>query len=242
MSTGTLYIIATPIGNLEDITMRAVRILGEVDLIAAEDTRKTAILLNHYTIKKPLTSYFEHNEQVKTGWLVSELKAGKNIALVSEAGTPTISDPGFRIVAAAIAESITVVPVPGACAAIAALSASGLPVHRFAFEGFLPPKSGKRKNLLKKIAAEERTLIFYESPYRIQAALADMLEVLGDRRVAVGRELTKLHEEFIYGTLSAIAARLRGSVIKGEFTVVVEGCPLKKKTAISNGALRDEPA
>jgi 16S rRNA (cytidine1402-2'-O)-methyltransferase len=229
MSTGILYIVSTPIGNLEDITLRALRILREVDLIAAEDTRKTAILLNHYTIKKPLTSYFEHNEQVKTGWLVSELKSGKNIALVSEAGTPTISDPGFRIVSAAIAESITVVPVPGVCAAIAALSASGLPVHRFAFEGFLPPKSGKRKNLLKKIAGEERTLIFYESPYRIQAALADMLEVLGDRRVAVGRELTKLHEEFICGTLSAIAGRLGSTVIKGEFTIVVEGCPVKKK-------------
>ena len=229
MSTGTLYIIATPIGNLEDITMRAVRILGEVDLIAAEDTRKTAILLNHYTIKKPLTSYFEHNEQVKTGWLVSELKAGKNIALVSEAGTPTISDPGFRIVAAALAESITVVPVPGACAAIAALSASGLPVHRFAFEGFLPPKSGKRKNLLKKIASEERTLIFYESPYRIQAAIADMIEVLGERRAVVARELTKLHEEFIYGTLPVIAEKLGRAVIKGEFTVVVEGCPVRKK-------------
>ena len=164
MSTGTLYIVSTPIGNLEDITMRALRILSEVDLIAAEDTRKTSILLNHYTIKKPLTSYFEHNEQVKTGWLISQLKEGKNIALVSEAGTPTISDPGFRIVAAAIAESIPVVPLPGVCAAIAALSASGLAVHRFAFEGFLPPKSGKRKNLLKKIAGEERTLIFYESP------------------------------------------------------------------------------
>jgi len=209
--------------------MRALRILAEVDLIAAEDTRKTSILLNHYTIKKPLTSYFEHNEQVKTGWLVGRLKDGENIALVSEAGTPTISDPGFRIVAAAIAADITVVPVPGACAAIAALSASGLPVHRFAFEGFLPPKSGKRKNLLKKIAAEERTLIFYESPYRIQAAIADMLEVLGERRAVVARELTKLHEEFMYGTLSVIAERLCSAVIKGEFTVVVEGCPDKKK-------------
>lgn len=229
MSTGTLYIVSTPIGNLEDITMRALRILAEVDLIAAEDTRKTSILLNHYTIKKPLTSYFEHNEQVKTGWLVDRLKDGENIALVSEAGTPTISDPGFRIVAAAIAAEITVVPVPGACAAIAALSASGLPVHRFAFEGFLPPKSGKRKNLLKKIAAEERTLIFYESPYRIQAAIADMLEVLGERRAVVARELTKLHEEFMYGTLSVIAERLCSAVIKGEFTVVVEGCSDKKK-------------
>jgi 16S rRNA (cytidine1402-2'-O)-methyltransferase len=229
MSTGALYIVSTPIGNLEDITMRALRILAEVDLIAAEDTRKTSILLNHYTIKKPLTSYFEHNEQVKTGWLVSQLKEGKNIALVSEAGTPTISDPGFRIVAAAIAADITVVPVPGACAAIAALSASGLPVHRFAFEGFLPPKSGKRKNLLKKIAGEERTLIFYESPYRIQSAIADMIEVLGERRAVVARELTKLHEEFIYGTLSIIAEKLRSAVIKGEFTVVVEGCPDRKK-------------
>ncbi|MCX5900779.1 MAG: 16S rRNA (cytidine(1402)-2'-O)-methyltransferase, partial [Proteobacteria bacterium] len=217
MSTGTLYIVSTPIGNLEDITMRALRILAEVDLIAAEDTRKTSILLNHYTIKKPLTSYFEHNEQVKTGWLISELQAGKNIALVSEAGTPTISDPGFRIVAAAIAAEITVVPVPGPCAAIGALSTSGLAVHRFAFEGFLPPKSGKRKNLLKKIAGEERTLIFYESPYRIQAAIADMLAVLGDRRAVVARELTKIHEEFIYGTLSSIAERLGSAVIKGEF-------------------------
>jgi 16S rRNA (cytidine1402-2'-O)-methyltransferase len=229
MTTGILYIVSTPIGNLEDISMRALRILGAVDLIAAEDTRKTSILLNHYTIKKPLTSYFEHNEQVKTDWLVGELKAGKNIALVSEAGTPTISDPGFRIVAAAIAESITVVPVPGACAAVAALSASGLPVHRFAFEGFLPPKPGKRKNLLKKIAGEERTLIFYESPYRIQSALADMIEVLGDRRAMVARELTKLHEELIYGTLSSIAERLGNTAIKGEFTLVVEGCLKKQK-------------
>jgi 16S rRNA (cytidine1402-2'-O)-methyltransferase len=229
MSTGTLYIVSTPIGNLEDITIRALRILAEVDLIAAEDTRKTSILLNHYTIKKPLTSYFEHNEQVKTGWLVSQLQEGKNIALVSEAGTPTISDPGFRIVAAAIAAEMTVVPVPGACAAIAALSASGLAVHRFAFEGFLPPKSGKRKNLLKKIAGEERTLIFYESPYRIQAAITDMIEVLGERRAVVARELTKIHEEFLYGTLSVIAEKLGRAVIKGEFTVVVEGCPDRKK-------------
>ncbi len=243
MSTGTLYILATPIGNLEDITMRAVRILGEVDLIAAEDTRKTSILLNHYTIKKPLTSYFEHNEQVKTGWLVSELKAGKNIALVSEAGTPTISDPGFRIVAAAIAEAITVVPLPGACAAITALSASGLPVHRFAFEGFLPPKSGKRKTLLTKLTEEERTLIFYESPYRVQAALSDMLDVLGDRQAAIGRELTKMHEEFIHGPLSSIIEKLGSSTIKGEFTILVEGCTAaaKKKKRINNDALRDAP-
>lgn len=229
MSTGTLYLVATPIGNLEDITLRALRILAEVDLIAAEDTRKTAILLNHYAIKKPLTSYFEHNERGKTGFLAGELKAGKDIALVSEAGTPTISDPGFRIVAAARAGAIPVVPVPGPCAAVAALSASGLAVHRFAFEGFLPPKAGRRKTLLEKLAGEERTLIFYESPYRVRAALADMREALGNRRAAVARELTKVHEEFVCGTLAEIAARLERAVVKGEFTIVVEGCPVHKK-------------
>ncbi len=230
MAPGTLYLVSTPIGNLEDITMRALRILREVDLIAAEDTRKTAILLGHYTIKKPLTSYFEHNEQMKTGFLLSELKAGKDIALVSEAGTPAISDPGFRIVAAARADSIPVVPVPGPCAAVAALSASGMPVHRFAFEGFLPPKSGKRKTMLGKLREEERTLIFYESPYRVQAAVADMLEIFGDRRASLARELTKIHEEFMSGTLAGIAAQLAGSVIKGEFTIVVEGLPAKKRS------------
>jgi len=223
MSPGILYIVSTPIGNLEDITLRGLRILGEADLIAAEDTRKTSILLHHYNIKKPLTSYFEHNERFKTAMLMDELQNGKKIALVSEAGTPGISDPGFRLIRDALDSGIPVVSVPGACAAVAALSVSGLPVHRFAFEGFLPPKTGRRKNFLKKIAAEERTLIFYESPHRILSALADMIEVLGDRRAVFAREMTKLHEESLRGPLTAILKTLEGMSVKGEITLVVEG-------------------
>lgn len=223
MEQGALYIVSTPIGNLEDITMRAVRILNEVDIIAAEDTRKTKILLQHYNIKKPLTSYFEHNERFKTDMLINDLKSGKSIALVSEAGTPGISDPGFRIVHEALNREIQVITIPGPCAAIAALSVSGLPVHRFSFEGFLPPKSGKRKNFLTKIAEEERTLIFYESPYRVVATLQDMLETWGDRRAMLARELTKLHEEIVCGSLSTILKKLENGAIKGEITLIVEG-------------------
>jgi 16S rRNA (cytidine1402-2'-O)-methyltransferase len=224
MASGILYIIATPLGNLEDITLRALRILGEADLVAAEDTRKTRILLHHYNIKKPLTSYFEHNERFKTATLITLLQQGKSIALVSEAGTPGISDPGYRIVSEALLQGIAVITVPGPCAAIAALSVAGLPVHRFAFEGFLPPKSGKRKNVLKKIAGDERTLIFYESPHRIVAAISDMIETLGDRRAVLARELTKLHEETLHGGLSEIAQKLQTSPVRGEITLIVEGC------------------
>jgi 16S rRNA (cytidine1402-2'-O)-methyltransferase len=223
MRTGVLYIVSTPIGNLEDITLRALRILNEVDLIAAEDTRRTKILLKHYNIKKPLTSYFEHNERIKTKSLIDSLKSGKKVALVSEAGTPTISDPGFCIVFEAINQSIPVITIPGVSAAIAALSVSGLPVHRFAFEGFLPAKSGKRKNLLKKISHEERTLIFYESPYRVVSSIEDMIEIFGDRRAMVAREITKLHEETIYGSLSTIFEGLEHRKVKGEITLIVEG-------------------
>jgi len=223
MSSGTLYLVSTPIGNLEDITHRAVRILGEVDLIAAEDTRKTRILLNHYNIKKPLTSYFEHNERFKTETLIRALQEGKNVALVSEAGTPTVSDPGYRIVHEALRQAVGVVAVPGVCAAVAALSVSGLPVHRFAFEGFLPPKSGKRRNVLQNLAAEERTLIFYESPYRIMAVLHDMIDILGDRNAFLAREMTKLHEQTIHGPLSVITDHLDTKKVKGEITLVVEG-------------------
>jgi len=233
MAQGTLYIIATPLGNLEDITLRALRILREVDLIAAEDTRKTMILLQHYNIKKPLTSYFEHNEQRKATALLALLKDGKSIGLVSEAGTPTISDPGYVLVRAARDASLPVVPVPGGCAAIATLSVSGLPVHRFAFEGFLPPRTGKRKNFLRSLAEEPRTLIFYESPYRIVGTIRDMIEVWGDRPATLGRELTKLHEETICGTLSAILAKISTMRVRGEYTLIVRG---HKKTAPQRGA------
>ncbi len=223
MSNGTLYIVATPIGNLEDFTFRAVRCLEEADLIAAEDTRTARKLLSHYNINKPLTSYFEHNEIFKTEELVKRLSSGENIALISEAGTPPVSDPGYRLVREAINSSIDVIPVPGPCAAVAAISVSGLAIHRFCFEGFLPPKTGKRKNFLKSIIDEKRTLIFYESPHRIVVSLKDMLEVLGDRRAMLGRELTKLHEEKIYGKLSEILTKLENRHIKGEITIVVEG-------------------
>jgi len=220
---GKLYIVSTPIGNLEDITLRAINILKQVDLIAAEDTRKARILLGKYDIKKPLTSYFEHNEQYKTGSLISRLKSGEDIAVISEAGTPSISDPGYRLVHKAIEESIPVIPIPGPCAAIAALSISGLPVHRFAFEGFLPPKTGKRKNFLKKLSEEPRTMIFYESPHRIVSAINDMVEVLGNRPAMLARELTKLYEQNIYGTLSTILQKIETGKVKGEITLIVEG-------------------
>jgi 16S rRNA (cytidine1402-2'-O)-methyltransferase len=223
MQTGTLYITATPIGNLEDITVRALRILSDVDYIAAEDTRKTGILLKHYTIRKRLISYFEHNEQSRTPGIIRDLLEGKSVALVSEAGTPTISDPGFRLVHAARQAGIPTIPVPGPNAAVAALSVSGLPVHRFAFEGFLPTRQGKRKNMLARLATESRTLIFYESPFRILAALQDMLEVLGDRPAMLARELTKLYEEHLCGSLASIREMLSRKKIKGEITLIVSG-------------------
>lgn len=223
VTSGKLYIVATPIGNLEDMTFRAVRCLKEADLIAAEDTRTAKKLMSHYNINKPVTSYFEHNEIFKTETLIEKLLSGETIALISESGTPPVSDPGYRLVHEAINRSIDVIPVPGPCAAIAAISVSGLPIHRFCFEGFLPPKSGKRKNFLKSIIDEKRTLLLYESPHRILAALRDMLAVLGDRRAMLGRELTKLHEEKIYGNISDILHRLENRPVKGEITVVVEG-------------------
>jgi len=220
---GILYVVSTPIGNLEDITLRALRILKEVDLICAEDTRKTRILLNHYNIQTPLTSYFEHNEKRKTPVIIEALKLGKNIAIVSEAGTPAISDPGYRLITHALQQDISVIPVPGLSAAITALSISGLAVHRFVFEGFLPVKTGKKKNFLKKLADEERTLIFYESPHRILATLRDLIEIMGDRNAVLCRELTKIHEEKIYGKLSLIFKTLEKRPIKGEITLLVEG-------------------
>ena len=224
MSIGTLYIVATPIGNLEDITLRAIRILKEVDVVAAEDTRHTQKLLGKYEVHAPqLTSYHDHNKEEKAPVLVSRLLEGKSVALVSDAGTPGISDPGYFLINLAIAQNIPVVPIPGASAAIAALSVSGLPTDSFVFEGFLPSKHMARLKRLEELMPEERTLIFYEAPHRIIPMISDMLEVLGDRKAVATRELTKIHEEAIRGTLSEVLKRLEEGTIKGEFTVIVHG-------------------
>ena len=222
MSTGVLYIVATPIGNLEDITLRALRVLKEADIIAAEDTRHTQKLLSRFDIHTPLTSYHDHNKEEKAPILVSRLLEGKSIALVSDAGTPGISDPGYFLINLAIDQKVPVVPIPGATAAIAALSVSGLPTDRFVFEGFLPSKHTARMKRLTELAREERTLIFYEAPHRIMQALEDMQTVLGDRKAVLTRELTKVHEQVIRGTLTEVKKHLEAGSMKGEFTIIVE--------------------
>ncbi len=223
LSRGTLYIVSTPIGNLEDITLRALRILKEVDLIAAEDTRHTGLLLKHFGIQKPLTSYFEGNELKKREWILSRLKQGDRIALVSDAGTPGISDPGFRLIQIAIENQIPIVPIPGPSAVITALSVSGLPTDAFLFKGFLPHKSKKRKDLLKQLAETKETLIFYESPHRLTETLRDILDILGDREIVLTRELTKFYEEILRGKVSEIQHQLAEKKIKGEITLVISG-------------------
>jgi 16S rRNA (cytidine1402-2'-O)-methyltransferase len=221
--SGTLYVVATPIGNLEDITLRALRVLREVDLIAAEDTRRTRVLLAQHGIATPLTSLYEHNEAQKAPELVRRLASGANIALVSEAGTPLISDPGYRLVQLAIQHDVAVVPIPGPCAAIAALMVAGLPTDRFVFEGFLPKRPGKRRRRLVELQAEPRTLVFYESPRRIGGLLAELQRLWGDRQVVVARELTKKFEEILRGRLSDVQARLATRPPLGEVTLIVEG-------------------
>jgi 16S rRNA (cytidine1402-2'-O)-methyltransferase len=218
-----LYVVATPIGNLEDITLRALRVLQEVDLIATEDTRRTRILLHRYQIDKPLTSFYDHNEVHKAPTLIRRLQEGISIALVSEAGTPLISDPGYRLVQLAIAHGITVIPIPGPSAAVAAIVVAGLPTDRFVFEGFLPKRPGKRRKRLESLRDERRTLIFYESPRRVHAVLGDMQALWGDRRVVVARELTKKFEEIHRGRITEVRAQLEGHPPQGEVTVVVEG-------------------
>jgi 16S rRNA (cytidine1402-2'-O)-methyltransferase len=220
---GLLYVVSTPIGNMEDITLRALRILGEVDLVAAEDTRNTGLLLKHHQIQKPLTSYFEGNESKKMGVLLSKLKEGQRIALVSDAGTPGVSDPGFRLIRAAIQDGIPVVPVPGPSAVITALSVSGLPTDAFYFKGFLPHKSKKRKDLLQLLEDVKETLIFYESPHRISETLKDILEILGDREMALTRELTKAYEEIFRGKVSEVQKQIGERKLKGEITLVISG-------------------
>ncbi len=221
--TSTLFLVATPIGNLEDISLRALRVLREADLIACEDTRHTARLLRHYGIATPRESHHEHNEASHTRRLVDLLREGKNIALVSDAGTPLLSDPGYSLVRACRQEGFTVVPIPGPSAAVAALTASGLPTESFFFAGFLPPKKGLRRKKLQEVAGVPATLIFYEAPHRLLAALEDLCEVLGARQACLARELTKIHEEWLHGTLPEILDALRArSQILGEITLLVD--------------------
>jgi 16S rRNA (cytidine1402-2'-O)-methyltransferase len=222
---GVLYLVSTPIGNLEDITLRATGVLREADLIACEDTRHTRKLLNHLGLDNPpgktMWSYHEHNEKTRALELVERLKAGQNVALVSDAGTPLVSDPGFRLVEAAIAAGIEVRPIPGPSAALAGLAASGLPTDSFRFCGFLPAKSGQRRQALEELRPETCTLIFYEAPHRLLETLADIAAVLGDRPVVVARELTKLHEEFLRGSADSIRRELSARPsIKGEITIL----------------------
>ncbi len=223
MPNGTLYIVATPIGNLEDITLRALRVLKEADLIAAEDTRHTQKLLSRYDIHAPLTSYHDHNKEEKGPVLVARLLEGKDIALVSDAGTPGISDPGYFLINLAVDQNVRVIPVPGATAAVAALSISGLPTDSFVFEGFLPGKQTARRRRLEELKAEKRTLVFYEAPHRVIATLADMAGIFGDRKAVVTRELTKVHEETIRGSLTGIFEQLHAASARGEFTIIVHG-------------------
>lgn len=224
---GTLYVVATPIGNLEDITLRALRVLRSVRLIAAEDTRTTRKLLAHYDIKTPVTSYFEHNKLTKIDYLLDVLREG-DVAVVSEAGTPGISDPGFELIRAVIAAGYRAVPVPGPSAVIAALAVSGLPTDTFTYIGFLPRKRADRLRRIKEIAGEPRTIVVFEAPHRLIASLEDIAEVLGDRRIAIARELTKVHEEVIRGTVREAIRHFVMHPPRGEFCLVIEGARLER--------------
>jgi len=220
-NTGRLFVVATPIGNLEDITLRALRVLREVRWVACEDTRQTGKLLRHHGIGTRTVSYHEHNERERSGELVAALERGEDVALVSDAGTPLVSDPGFRLVGAAIARGIRVVPVPGASAVLGALAASGLPCEEFLYAGFLPARRGERRRALERLRTEARTLVLFEAPHRLAGSLADAADVLGDRQATVGRELTKVYEEFRRGTLSQLAAHFAETAPRGEITLVI---------------------
>ena len=223
IKTGTLYIVSTPIGNLEDITLRALKVLGDVRIIAAEDTRHTQKLLHHYDIHTPQTSYHDHNKEEKSGILIAKLKEGNDIALVSDAGTPGISDPGYYLINRAIDENIKITPIPGPTASIAALSISGLPTDAFVFEGFLPAKKVARQKRLKELASERRTIIMFETPRRVSSSLEDISAILGDRRVVLTRELTKMFEEVIRDKVSGVIDKIKGKSLKGEITIIIEG-------------------
>ncbi len=220
---GTLYIVSAPIGNLEDITLRALRILKDVDLIAAEDTRHTRKLLGHYDIHTPMISYFEHNELRRSKSLLSKLEGGSDIALISNAGTPAISDPGYHIIKMCIEAGTDIVPIPGPSAFLAAVVVSGFPLHNFIFEGFLPAKRSRRVRRLRTLCSEPRTVVFYESPYRLLKFLADTLDVLGDRELVITRELTKMYEEIYRGRVSLAIQKFTEVKPRGEFTIVLRG-------------------
>ena len=224
---GKLYIVSTPIGNLEDMTLRALRVLSQVDLVAAEDTRHTGLLLQRYEVHNQLTSYHDHNKEKKTPRLISVLKAGKNVAMVSDAGTPGISDPAFYLVRAAVREGIEIVPVPGPSAFLAALVVSGLPTDRFVFEGYLPQKQPKRLKKLESLKEEERTIIFYESRHRLNQVVADILATFGDRPMVLARELTKKFEEIFRGKTSEILTHISSKSVRGEVVILVAGKPKK---------------
>ena len=241
--SGILYLVATPIGNLEDITLRALRILQEVDCIAAEDTRHTLQLLNHFHIAKPLISYYKQTEKQKGAVLLNKLQEGKNIALVSDAGTPAISDPGEEVVKLCIQNGIQVVPVPGACACITALIASGLSTKNFTFVGFLPVHSREKIAELEKLKYLTSTLVFYEAPHKILHTLQSMLDVFGDRPIVLCRELTKIHEQYIRGTISEVLTRLDNP--RGEFVILIEGnqqLPPSSTTILSQLSLEEHYA
>jgi 16S rRNA (cytidine1402-2'-O)-methyltransferase len=239
-SQGTLFLVGTPIGNLEDITLRALRILREVDLIACEDTRQTQKLLNHYQMESPTTSYHEHNEMIRAPELVLRLEEGARIALVSDAGMPGISDPGYRLVNMCIRHNIAVVPIPGPSAFVAGLAASGLPTDSFRFFGFLPAKSGARRKVLGELQDSTATAIFFESPRRIQQTLQDVLEILGDRPTVLAREVTKIHEEFLRGHCSEVLEILRKRfAIQGEITLLIGRAGEKSLAATHSQPLRE---
>jgi len=227
---GVLYIVATPIGNLDDITLRGIKVLKEVDIIAAEDTRHTLKLLNHLEISKPLISYHRHNEEIRTDKLLKELNSGKNIALVSDAGTPGICDPGEEIIKRCIYEDIKVIPIPGACAMVNALIVSGINTKEFTFLGFLPLNKKLRKNKLEEIANSNKTIIIYEAPHKLKATLQDLEIILENRKVVLARELTKIYEEFIRGNIQDIIQK--SDMLKGEFVIIIEGNSLKNNNDV----------
>lgn len=237
---GTLYLVATPIGNLEDITQRAIRVLGEVDLIACEDTRHTQKLLNRFGINTKTISYHEHNERERAEELVDAVKSGSDIAVVSDAGTPGVSDPGFRLVQAAAANGVRVVPIPGPSALVSGLIASGLPTASFFFGGFLPPRANARRARLQELATLSTTLVFYEAPHRIAATLSDAAEVLGERHAVVARELTKLHEEIARGSLSELAEKFSAAEkARGEMVLIIDGTSAQTATKTSAASLAE---